>query len=120
MPVLSSTAPEVSPEFEQQERDALSAEDLQKIHDEMYGISTSSKDDGIHAVAEGQEEIEEEMSESVASRLVQDALETIPDDIHKIAYNEAIKHHPNLVERESNALSFMRSEGYNAMVCKRL
>ena len=110
MPVLSSTAPEVTPEFEQQERDALSAEDLQKIHDEMYGISSS----GDVVVVE----TEDEMSHSVASQLVQEALETIPDDIHKHAYNEAIQHHPNLVEKESNALTFMRSEGYNAMVSK--
>ena len=109
MPVLSSTAPEVTPEFEQQERDALSAEDLQKIHDEMYGISSS----GDVVVVE----TEDEMSHSVASQLVQEALETIPDDIHKHAYNEAIQHHPNLVEKESNALTFMRSEGYNALVC---
>jgi hypothetical protein len=93
------TAPIVTPEDEQAEREALTEKESQKLHEEIYGS-----------------EVEIEETDTMlekASLLLQEALNEIPDAA-KQAYLEALERAPLLVERESDPISFLRCENYDA------
>jgi hypothetical protein len=98
------SAPFVTPEEEQAEREALPEEERQRIHEEVYG---------------GEVEIEETgtMVEN-ALLLLQEALNEIPAAA-KQAYLEATERAPLLVERESDPISFVRCEKYGAWAAAR-
>ena len=99
MPVLSFTAPVITPEFEQQERAALSQEELQAIDDEMHGRSSNLLPES------------EEMRQSAAALLHQELL-GIPDR-EKLAYLEALERNADVVDQETDPVAFMRCERYN-------
>jgi hypothetical protein len=99
MPVLSSTAPVITPEFEQQERAALSDEELQLIDDEMHGRACNLLPES------------EEMRQSAAALLHEELL-GIPDR-EKLAYLEALERNAEVVDRETDPVAFMRCERYN-------
>jgi hypothetical protein len=98
------TALVVTPEEEQAEREALTEEERQSIHKEVYG---------------SEDELEETdtMVEN-AVLLLQEALHEIPD-AEKQAYLEALERAPLLVERESDPIQFLRCEKYDAWAAAR-
>jgi hypothetical protein len=97
IPVLSCTAPVITPEYEEQEQAAVSREELQVIEIGLYGVNANT------IIVETKE-----MRRNGHNRLCQ-ALETIPD-ARKRDYQKAIKCAPSIMEKESNAGAFMRSE----------
>jgi hypothetical protein len=99
---FSFTAPQISEEDEQRERDLLSKEERQKIQNDLYGLSVDLKDET------------EEMLQS-APRLMQQALMEIPVE-EKSEYLEALERCRDLVAKESPPLPFMRCDHYDANV----
>ena len=99
--VLSFTAPAVTPEFEQKERESQTEEQLTTIRNEIYGEYGTL--------------VETEQMRNNASSLLAEALDSIPNT-QKYEYLEACERDPGLVERESNSVAFMRSEQYNPWV----
>jgi hypothetical protein len=98
------TAPIVTPEDEQAERQALTNEERQRLYEELYGV---------------EDEIEEtDILMENALLLLQEALTEIPDAA-KQAYLEASERAPLLVERESDPISFLRCEKYDAWAAAR-
>jgi hypothetical protein len=104
MSAFTFSAPVVTPEDEQAEREALTEEERQKIHEEIYGE---------------EEEMEETdtMVEN-AVLLLRQALNDIPETAKK-AYLEALERAPLLVERESDHIRFLRCEKYDAWAAAR-
>jgi hypothetical protein len=101
MSAFSFSAPIVTPDDEQAEREALPEEERQRIRKEVYGV-------------------EDEMEETdtmveKAVLLLQEALQEIPD-AQKQTYLEALECAPLLVERESDPIRFLRCEKYDAGV----
>jgi hypothetical protein len=92
------TAPIVTPEDEQAEREALTEEESQRLYEEVYGSEVEIKETDV-------------MLEK-ASLLLQEALNEIPEAA-KQAYLEALERAPLLVERESDPISFLRCEHYD-------
>jgi hypothetical protein len=92
------SAPFVTPEDEQAEREALTEEESQRLYEEVYGSEV---------------EIEETDTMVDASLLLQEALHEIPEAA-KEAYLEALERAPLLVESESDPISFLRCENYDA------
>jgi hypothetical protein len=99
---FSFSAPRISLEDEQCERDSLSEEERQKIQNDLYGLSVDLKDET------------EEMRQS-APRLMQRALVEIPVE-EKSEYLEALERCPGLVAQEAPPLSFLRCDDYDANV----
>jgi hypothetical protein len=93
------TAPTVTPDDEQAERKALIEEESQRIYEEVYGSEV--------------EIIETDAMLEKASLLLQEALNEIPE-AEKQADLEALQRAPLLVERESDPISFLRCENYDA------
>jgi hypothetical protein len=104
MSAFTFSAPIVTPEEEQAEREALPEEERQRIHEEVYGSEIEIKE--TDAMAEK------------AILLLHEALDEIPDSA-KQAYLEASKRAPLLVERESAPIRFLRCEKYNAWAAAR-
>jgi hypothetical protein len=100
MSAFSFSAPIVTPDDEQAEREALTEEERQRIRKEVYGV---------------EDEMEETDSTMVekAVLLLQEALHDIPD-VEKHAYLEALERAPLLVEKESDPIRFLRCEKYDA------
>jgi hypothetical protein len=99
MPAFSFSAPIVTPDDEQAERESLPEEERQRIRKEVYGV-------------------EEEMEETdtmveKAVLLLQEALHEIAD-VEKQTYLEALERAPLLVEIESDPIRFLRCEKYDA------
>jgi hypothetical protein len=99
MSAFPFSAPIVTPEEEQAEREALSEEERLRIHNEVYGSEVEIKE--TDAMVEK------------AVLLLQEALNEIPDE-SKQAYLEALERAPLLVERESEPIAFLRCEKYDA------
>jgi hypothetical protein len=103
MSAFSFSAPIVTPDDEQAEREALTEDERQTIHKEIYGV-------------EDKDEVEEtDTMVEKAVLLLQDALQEIPDE-EKEAYLEALERAPMLVETESDPVRFLRCEKYDAGV----
>jgi hypothetical protein len=99
---FSFSAPQISLEDEERERELLSEEELEEIQNDIYGLSVDLKDET------------EEMRQS-APRLMQQALVLIPEE-EKAEYLEALETCPELVAQETPPLPFMRCDNYDANV----
>jgi hypothetical protein len=98
------TAPIVTLDDEQAEREALTEDERQTIHKEIYGVEDEIK--------------ETDTMVERAVLILQEALHEIPDE-EKQAYLEALERVPLLVERESDPISFIRCEKYDAWAAAR-
>ena len=92
MPAFSFSAPLVTPEEEQVERETLSEEEKKSFHDEVYGSEKAVE------VEETEELLEN------AFRVLREALESIPTS-EKRSYLEALERILGLVERECNPVA---------------
>ena len=101
---FSFTAPQISPEDEEREREALTEQEREQLHHDVFGSSTA--DCGIKETPE---------FVSRAHAMLQQALMEIPVE-EKADYLEALERIPTLVASESPPLSFMRCERYNPKV----
>jgi hypothetical protein len=99
---FSFSAPQLSLEDEERERELLSEEERQKIKNDIYGLSVDLEDET------------EEMRQS-APRLMQRALVEIPVE-EKTEYLEAVEKCPQLVAQETPPINFMRCDHYDANV----
>jgi hypothetical protein len=97
---LSATAPQFLPEQEKHERATLSQEEIAEIEEDINGTVKFKET--------------EEMKQAGVLGL-QKAMEAI-SDFEKRAYKEACEVAPELVERESNPVAFLRCERYNGEV----
>jgi hypothetical protein len=100
MSFISITAPVFTEEDERIERESMSPEELEEVHNDTHGINTF--------------EATPEMVQHGPYEL-QLALEDIHEE-EKEVYLEALRMCPELVEQESNYLMFLRSENYNVWV----
>ena len=100
MSAFSFTAPFISEEEERAEREAFTEDENQELHHDLYG-----------GHEEDLPETDEMIKSSVA--LSRQRLEEIPDN-EKEEYLEALQLAPELVERESPALSYLRYTRYDA------
>jgi hypothetical protein len=98
------TAPIVTPEDEKAEREALTEDERHSIDKAVYGAEDE--------IAETDAMVEK------AVLLLQEALHEIPD-VEKQGYLEALERAPLLVERESDAIRFLRCEEYDAWAAAR-
>jgi len=100
MSAFSFTAPFISEEEERAEREAFTEEEKQELHDDLYGGHN-----------EDLSETDEMIKNGVA--LLRESLDAIPDN-EKEEYLEAKRRTPELVERESPAISYLRYMKYDA------
>jgi hypothetical protein len=103
MSFISITARVFTEEDERAERESMSPEELEEVRNDIHGINTF-----------------EETPEMVQNGPCE--LQLALDDIHeeeKEVYLEAMMLCPELVQRESNHLLFLRSEYYNVWVSSR-
>lgn len=100
MPAFSFTAPTVSAEQIAEERKNLAEEERKQLQKDLYGRQEDE-------VVETDVMIEKGLS------VMEDAIAEIPE-MEKADYLEALERAPQLVERESNPVAFLRFEGYNA------
>ena len=96
---FSFTAPSVTPEQEQAERDALSESERRKLDDGIYGREPNDP-----------KKNSEPVSETLLAQF-RAALDAIPD---KDAYLEASKRVPELLDQESHPSKFLRHNGNDA------
>jgi hypothetical protein len=99
MSAFTFTAPIVTPEDEAVERQALTVDERQRIHDDVYGKESLLRET-------------DDMLEN-GTNLIQEALLEIPD-ADKQAYLEALERSPQLVKRETDPVAFLRCEKYDA------
>jgi hypothetical protein len=104
MPAFPFSAPIVTEEEEKEQREALTDDERQKLHNDVYG--------GEQLVPETDGMLENGVV------MLRQALQDIPDD-EKVAYLEALEYAPLLVERESNPAAFLRCEKYDAWAAAR-
>jgi hypothetical protein len=105
MSVFSFTAPHITPEEEQLERDALSETERTQLHTHLFG-------------EEGDVDEEETLPENSIKNgreLMEQAVQLLPD-IVKRDYLAARDRVPQLVERESEPMAFFRREKYDETV----
>jgi hypothetical protein len=110
MPVFSFTAPHITPEEEQKERDSLTEEMREELKHDLYG------DGVVHDAEEGEEEDElkeEERRLTTALNELDVILEETPA-AHKKDYLDAQTRAPHLVDTEANPRKFLRCENYHA------
>jgi hypothetical protein len=96
--MFTGSAPIVTKEDEIIERGALSDDEWQRIQEEVYGSEIIMP------------ETDTMLQEGTA--LIAQALQDIPDT-DKLAYLEALERAPELVERESGPVAFLRCEKFN-------
>mmetsp|Transcript_3903 Transcript_3903/g.5122 ORF Transcript_3903/g.5122 Transcript_3903/m.5122 type:complete len:336 (-) Transcript_3903:269-1276(-) len=96
---LSFTAPTISEDECQREHDELSEEERQALSDDMSGIAPI-----IH---------ETEEFIKISLKQFDEALDLVPVD-QKRAYAEALNTAPDLVQKETHPLKFLRSECFHA------
>lgn len=99
MSAFTFTAPIITPDDERRERAALPPDILQRYEQEIFGT-----DKEVH---ETQNMVQNGLL------LIQGALDGIPLD-EKQAYVEALERVPQLVERESPRIAFLRATHYDA------
>jgi len=102
MSAFSYTAPIISPREERAERDALTEEEKQKIHNDIYGGGSSIQ----HRIKETPEMIQNSQA------LLREAMNGIPDR-DKVDYLEAVERVPELVDGESPSIAFLRCQHYD-------
>jgi hypothetical protein len=103
MPVFSFTAPHITPEEEQRERQSLTDEMKAELEKDLYGGNSDDAKDI------------EETKELLSAKLqeMEDELSCIPP--HQLSdYTKAKQSCPELIETESNPVKFLRSEYYDA------
>jgi hypothetical protein len=103
---LAFGAPVVTEEEERKEREDLTDDERQNLHNELYGGE--------------EEQLVEETDVMLANgvALLRTALEQIPEQ-EKEAYLEALERAPLLVETESDLAAFLRWENYDAWAAAR-
>ena len=105
MSFISITAPVFTEEDERAERESMSPEEWEEVRNDIHGINTFK-----------------ETPEMVQNGPYE--LQLALDDIHeeeKEVFLEATMLCPELVERESNYLMFLRAEYFNVWVsCRRI
>jgi hypothetical protein len=99
MSAFTFTAPTITLQDEMEEREALTEEERNIIHEDLHGSE--------------QEATETDELLKNGMLLLHEALEAIPEE-EKIAYLEALERAPQLVERESKGIIFLRFERYDA------
>jgi hypothetical protein len=100
MSAFSFTAPYISDEEEKAERGALTEDERQAIHHDLYGDA----DDDL-------EENESMLQDGLL--LLQEAIEEIPVE-QKLDYLEALGRVPDLVENESSPVAFLRAQRFDS------
>jgi hypothetical protein len=100
MSAFTFSAPTITPEDELEEREALTEEERNIIHEDLHGSSEQEVTETDELLKNG-------------IRLLHEALKAIPAE-EKIAYLEALERAPQLVERESKGILFLRFERYDA------
>ncbi|KAL3915948.1 MAG: hypothetical protein SGARI_008072, partial [Bacillariaceae sp.] len=110
MPVFSFTAPHITPEEEQRERQNLTDEMKAELERDLYGGGGDSDDATANDIV-----VEEEADEFLSEKLqeMEDELSRIPSNQLK-DYTHAKKVCPELVTTESDPIKFLRCENYNA------
>jgi hypothetical protein len=104
MSSFTFTAPIVTAEYEREEREELTDDEQQNIYREVYG--------GERLLTETDAMLENGIT------ILREALEGMPDS-EKVAYLEALERAPQLIERESAPVSFLRCEKYDAWAAAR-
>lgn len=99
MSAFTYTALIITPEAELEEREALTEEERNRIHEDLHGSEQEVT------------ETDEVLQNGI--RLLREALEAVSRD-EKLAYLEALECAPQLVERESKGIIFLRFEKYDA------
>jgi hypothetical protein len=112
MSTFSFTAPSISPEELQAEREALPPEERQKIHNDLFGKEQSELDEFADAG------ISPALMESLTV-MMQDALDSGIPDQEKEAYLEAVALAPDVVTKESSAQMFLRYTNYDPWAAAR-
>ena len=105
---FSFTAPQISPEDERREREALTEQEREQVHHDLYGSSNTQ-----YNVEEDPEFV------CRAHAMLQGALMDIPVE-EKADYLEALERVPDLVASETPSLQFMRCDHCNAKVSVQL
>lgn len=105
MPAFEITAPRISVEQEEAEREALSPQERSELQQSLYGITTSE-----HAEQQESPETQETIQTSLS--MLQEFLQSI-DPREKQAYMTAMERAPALVERESPPLAFLQCQRFN-------
>ena len=105
MPAFSFTAPHVTPEQEREEKESLSDERRQEIHNELYGIDQHHPD--RTAAHETPDQILAELDDAINELPTQQTMD----------YFEAKRLAPRLVfETESDPMMFLQCENFNCEV----
>ena len=99
---FSFSAPVITEEDEQVERDNLTEEERQTVYDDLHGS-------GVHRI----QETEDMRAQGLVE--MEQHLTSVPQE-KKRDYLEAMKRCPDLVEEESNPLLFLRTDDYDAKV----
>jgi hypothetical protein len=99
MSAFTFTAPIITLQDELEEREALTEEERNVIHEDLHGSEQEVT------------ETDEVLQNGIG--LLHEALEAIPRE-KKLAYLEALERAPQLVERESKPIIFLRVEKYDA------
>jgi hypothetical protein len=133
----SATAPQFLPEQERYERSTLTREEWNEIHKDIQGISgrgsnthnrsnsnsDSGSDSSLSLAQRADEEDDDDDKEENGARialscqLLHEAMEEL-GPLQKGAYLDACTKVPELVEKETNPLSFLRGEKFNASVSR--
>ena len=101
MPAFSFTAPQITPEEEQRERDNLTKDMKEEVEQDLFGVETET--------IETEEMIETQLE------LFHEALDQIPES-EKKEYLMAKERAPKLFERDCDPVKFLRCEKYNPWV----
>jgi hypothetical protein len=118
----SATAPQFLPQQERDERSTLTQEEWDEIHKDIHqgirssrGTSSDSGSDSSQSQAQGTDEEEDVEQIAMSCQLLHEAMENL-GPLQKGAYLDACEKVPELVQKETNPLSFLRGEKFNASV----
>ena len=100
MQTFSISAPQLTKEEQQREKDALTEEERLEIQKDIQGTARFLETEEM--TVNGLEQFQQE-------------LEQIPND-EKEAYLEAMQRSPDLVKTETNPIKFLRCEHFNVKV----
>lgn len=98
MSAFTFTAPIVTKEEEQAEKDELSEEERKQLHDEIFGLEK--------AIPESDALIQSSLS------MFYETIDDLPES-DKEVYIEAMQQYPRLVQKESPALAFLRTNKFD-------
>lgn len=105
MSAFSFTAPSITEEQEEAERQALSEQEKEMLHDDLFGTMKTNPDATLT------EETEDFRQQALF--LFIEALDQIPV-LKKTAYLQAVERVPHLVEQETSAIVYLRYWNFDA------